>query len=60
MQFHALGPLEYRCDRYGIHWAVQGWQAWVMSPCYSKCLGRDLTLPEALAKCEEDLALQTT
>lgn len=53
MQFHATSPMEFRCHPYAIHWTVKGWTVWNMSR-RKACLGRDLTMSEALAVAEKD------
>lgn len=53
MIFHAVGAMEYRCHPYAIHWTTRGYDAWNMSK-RKACLGRELTIAEAMDACEQD------
>ena len=53
MQFHADSPLVFRCEPYAIYWGIQGWSAYNMKQ-RKALLAKDVTLSEALARCESD------
>lgn len=58
MIFHADSNQTYRCGDYGIYWGTRGWTVYN----YAKrkaCLGKDLTISQAMAVAEKDRALQT-
>lgn len=52
--FHATAPMEYRCHPYAIHWSIRGWELWNMSRSKRACLGRELTMSQAIKLAELD------
>jgi hypothetical protein len=55
MVFHADGKETYRCGDYGIHWTVVGWETWCIRKGRRKaCLGREMTISQAMAAAQKD------
>ena len=58
MVFTADDKGDYVCGPYKICWAVPGWSVWNLDR-RKACLGRDLTISEAMSVAEKDSQTQT-
>jgi hypothetical protein len=52
--FHATGDQEYRCHPYALFLNTRGWDCWRVDRSHERCLGRELTISQAMKLAEQD------